>query len=107
MLSTYFRRTVKALRLRGPLSDDPTAQTLHTLLVALVGWLILEFTADLYVTATSRKPAAFAMMLIAVLFTLAPPGPSSPWLVTHGQLNLPVGILAALHHLNHPQWRNP
>ena len=44
---TYFRRIWKGLQLRGPLTKNPTAQILHSLVVGLLGWIILEFAIDL------------------------------------------------------------
>jgi signal transduction histidine kinase len=70
VLSTYFRRMKKALRLRGPLAGDPTAQILHALLVALVGWLILELLLDL--SLAPRKLASAVSLVFAILITLAP-----------------------------------
>ena len=70
MLSTYLRRTGKALRLRGALAHDPTAQILHVLLVALVGYLLLELTLTL--PFSPRKPAIAAGMVFEFLFLLTP-----------------------------------
>jgi signal transduction histidine kinase/DNA-binding NarL/FixJ family response regulator len=66
----YFERVRKVLRLRGPLADDPTARILHALLVALVGWVILEIAVVL--PLSPRKPAAVAVDVFEVLFTVGP-----------------------------------
>jgi hypothetical protein len=69
VLTTYFRKAWQPLRLRDPLSDDPTAQILHALLIVLVGWVILDLTVAL--PMSPRKPAIAAMDVLEVLFTVA------------------------------------
>ncbi len=70
MLLTYLRRMGKALRLRGPLAGDPTAQVLHAVLVGLACAIILELAADLPVSP--RKPALSALVLIFTVVSIAP-----------------------------------
>jgi len=69
-LSTYLRRIGKALRLRGPLADDPTAQILHALLVGLACAMILEF-AFLPVN-TTKTAVASLVVSFTILCIVAP-----------------------------------
>jgi hypothetical protein len=62
----YLRRTEKALRLRGPLANDPTAQILHALQVGLACAILLDFALSLRLNP--RQPAVAAMLVIT--FTL-------------------------------------
>jgi signal transduction histidine kinase/DNA-binding response OmpR family regulator len=70
VLSTYFPRMKNALRLRGPLADDPTAQILHTVLLALMGWVILDFTVGLAVSI--KKLATVGTDSFQTLFVVVP-----------------------------------
>jgi signal transduction histidine kinase len=62
----YLRRTGKALRLRGPLANDPTAQILHDVQVGLACAVLLDFA--LSPRLNPRQPAVAAMLVIT--FTL-------------------------------------
>jgi signal transduction histidine kinase/DNA-binding response OmpR family regulator len=42
-----YRRFLHALRLRGPLAADPTAQMLHALLAMIAGWMAIGFIVTL------------------------------------------------------------
>jgi signal transduction histidine kinase/DNA-binding response OmpR family regulator len=70
VLSTYLRRTGKALRLRGPLASDPTAQVLHALLVGLACAMILELAA---LPLSPRKPAIAALVLVFTVLSVVAP----------------------------------
>jgi signal transduction histidine kinase/CheY-like chemotaxis protein len=59
-LSKYLRRTAQAVRLRGPLANDPTSQILHALLVGLACAMILELAV---LPISPRKPALAALVL--------------------------------------------
>ena len=69
-LSKYLRRSAQAVRLRGPLANDPTSQILHALLVALACAFTLEFAA---LPFSPRRTALAALVLtFTVLSVLAP-----------------------------------
>jgi signal transduction histidine kinase/CheY-like chemotaxis protein len=70
VLPTCFRRITRALRLRGPLADDPTARILHALLVALVAFVLLELTVTL--PLSPRKPAEVAEIVFLCLIIFVP-----------------------------------
>ena len=70
VLSTYLRRTGKALRLRGPLANDPTAQILHALLIGLACAMILEFAV---LPTNPKKPAVAALVLIFTCLCIVAP----------------------------------
>ena len=69
-LSTYLRRMGKALRLRGPLADDPTAQTLHALLVGLACAMILEFA---FLPVNTTKTAVASLVVSFTVLCIAAP----------------------------------
>jgi len=70
VLSTYLRKTGRALRLRGPLANDPTAQILHALLVGLACAIILEFVV---LPTNPKKPAVAALVLIFTCLCIVAP----------------------------------
>jgi signal transduction histidine kinase/CheY-like chemotaxis protein len=62
---------VKALRLRDPLANDPTAKILNTLLVGVLCWLAFDL-AVIIPLFSHRKPAAAAEALgVALIFAIA------------------------------------
>jgi two-component system, cell cycle sensor histidine kinase and response regulator CckA len=71
VLSKYFRRTAKAIRLRGPLADNPTARVLNTLLVGVLCWLVFD-VAVIIPLLSRRKPAATAEAAgVGLIFAIA------------------------------------
>ena len=70
-LATYFRKTANALRLRGPLADDPTAQVLHTLLLSLTCGVIID-CAGLLLTSPKGIRVSMAIGIFLGLITVGP-----------------------------------
>ena len=58
-LSRFLQRVGPALRLRGPLAENATAQILHTLLLGFAAWLIFHVV----VLPTTARPFAAAIMI--------------------------------------------
>jgi PAS domain S-box-containing protein len=69
-LLTLLQRARHALRLRGPLANDPTAQILHTLLVGLLCWIgfNIALVTPLYAV---HKPGSLAISSFAGLMFAA------------------------------------
>ncbi len=71
VLSKHFRRAAKAIRLRGPLADNPTAKVLNTLLVGVLCWLAFDL-AVIIPLLSPRKPAATAEAAgVGLIFAIA------------------------------------
>ena len=68
--SSFFRRMRAALRLRGPLVNEPTAKVLHSLLMGLVGWVILEFV--LVLPRSPNKPVVGTVIACAGILVALP-----------------------------------
>lgn len=63
-----FRRLLHALRLRGPLADDHTAQMLHALLVVVAVWMAVGFLVTLNLGPITFSRVALPLILQASLF---------------------------------------
>ena len=99
--SGVLRKVVNSLSLRGPKAEDPTAQVLHTLLLALLAWTIFTaymLLASLRTTMVLSVVFAFlfaTFLLLAIGFLAAPPNAT----VIHagGWLGLITAALAWYH----------
>jgi signal transduction histidine kinase/DNA-binding NarL/FixJ family response regulator len=66
-----FRITQKAVRLRGPLANDPAARILHTLLIGLWCWAILNLAVITPFYAVHRTGSLVISILASLTFAVA------------------------------------
>ncbi len=72
VVSRWMGKAQEELRLRGPLTSDPIAQVLHSLLLALACWRVLCFPLILpFAFRTGGAAALFGCFLLIDVFALA------------------------------------
>jgi signal transduction histidine kinase/DNA-binding NarL/FixJ family response regulator len=71
VLTQVFFRVGSALRLRGPLANDPTAQILNTLLVGVLCWGLFDICVIIPLHATNKLASTAQASCVALIFAIA------------------------------------
>ena len=67
----YFQRIAHALRLRGPLANDPTARILNTLLVGVLWWVVFDLGVIIPSFAAHKLTSTAQATCVGLVFAIA------------------------------------